>query len=113
MTRRRSTRRTPTWSRQLSRRLSVRPCPGGFELTDFPTGREDHEFLVQPGLRYQLSPGVALFADYRIAGRTPTTRTPNTRENRVAVGVRLASDAGPERRAAPLVRLRPGSVRRR
>jgi uncharacterized protein (PEP-CTERM system associated) len=83
-----------SWSRQLSRHLTF-ALSGGFEITDFPTGREDQEFLVQPGLRYQLSPRVALFADYRHRWQNSNDEDAEYRENRVAVGVRLASDAGP------------------
>ncbi|MGH6895945.1 MAG: TIGR03016 family PEP-CTERM system-associated outer membrane protein [Geminicoccaceae bacterium] len=78
-----------TWSRRLSRRLTF-TLSGGFELTRFPTGRDDDEYLVQPGLRYQLSPETALFADYRHRWQNSNDDNAEYTENRVAVGVRLS-----------------------
>jgi uncharacterized protein (PEP-CTERM system associated) len=83
-----------SWSRQLGRRLTF-ALSGGVEITKFPTGRDDEEYLVQPGLRYLLSPRVALFADYRYRWQNSNDENVEYRENRVAVGVRLASDAAP------------------
>jgi uncharacterized protein (PEP-CTERM system associated) len=78
-----------TWSRRLSRRLSF-TLSGGFELTRFATGRDDDEYLVQPGLRYQLSPETALFADYQHRWQNSNDENAEYTENRVAVGVRLS-----------------------
>jgi uncharacterized protein (PEP-CTERM system associated) len=77
-----------TWSRRLSRRLRF-TLSGGFELTRFATGRDDDEYLVQPGLRYQLSPETALFADYQHRWQNSNDENAEYTENRVAVGVRL------------------------
>ena len=78
-----------TWSRRLGRRLSF-TLSGGFELTRFATGRDDDEYLVQPGLRYQLSPETALFADYQHRWQNSNDENAEYTENRVAVGVRLS-----------------------
>jgi uncharacterized protein (PEP-CTERM system associated) len=43
-------RANATVSRRLGRRLTF-ALSGGFEITEFPTGRDDDEYLVQPGLR--------------------------------------------------------------
>ncbi|MGH6902900.1 MAG: DUF5777 family beta-barrel protein, partial [Geminicoccaceae bacterium] len=78
-----------TWSRRLGRRLSF-TLSGGFELTRFATGRDDDEYLVQPGLRYQLSPETSLFADYQHRWQNSNDENAEYTENRVAVGVRLS-----------------------
>jgi uncharacterized protein (PEP-CTERM system associated) len=78
-----------TFSRRLGRRLTF-ALSGGIEITQFPTGRDDDEFFVQPGLRYRLSPEVSLFADYRYRWQNSNDKTAEYEENRVAVGVRLA-----------------------
>jgi uncharacterized protein (PEP-CTERM system associated) len=77
-----------TISRRLGRRLTF-ALSGGVEITEFASGRDDDEYLVQPGLRYQLSPRVALFADYRYRWQNSTDQNAEYNENRVAVGVRL------------------------
>jgi len=77
------------WSYRLSRRLTF-ALSGGVELTRFPTGRDDDEYLVQPGLRYQLSPEALLFADYRHRWQESNDEDAEYTENRVAVGVRLS-----------------------
>jgi uncharacterized protein (PEP-CTERM system associated) len=78
-----------TWSRRLGRNLSVN-LTGGVEFISFPTGRDDDEYLVQPGLSYQLSPRALLFADYRYRWQNSNDRSAEYTENRVAVGVRLS-----------------------
>jgi uncharacterized protein (PEP-CTERM system associated) len=78
-----------TWSRRLGRNLSVN-LTGGVEFISFPTGRDDDEYLVQPGLSYQLSPRALLFADYRYRWQNSNDRSAEYAENRVAVGVRLS-----------------------
>ena len=77
------------WSYRLSQRLTF-ALSGGIELTRFPSGRDDDEFLVQPGLRYQLSPQAQLFADYRHRWQDSNDENAEYTENRVAVGVRLS-----------------------
>jgi uncharacterized protein (PEP-CTERM system associated) len=77
------------WSRRLGRRLTF-ILSGGFELTRFATGRDDDEYLVQPGLRYQLSPETSLFADYQHRWQYSDDENAEYTENRVAVGVRLS-----------------------
>jgi uncharacterized protein (PEP-CTERM system associated) len=77
------------WSRRLGRRLTF-ILSGGFELTRFATGRDDDEYLVQPGLRYQLSPETSLFADYQHRWQNSDDENAEYTENRVAVGVRLS-----------------------
>ena len=78
-----------TWSRRLGRNLSVN-LTGGVEFISFPTGRDDDEYLVQPGLSYELSPRALLFADYRYRWQNSNDRSAEYTENRVAVGVRLS-----------------------
>jgi uncharacterized protein (PEP-CTERM system associated) len=77
-----------TWSRRLSRRLTL-ALSGGFELTRFASGRDDDEYLVQPGLRYELSPRASLFADYRYRWQNSNDEDAEYTENLVAVGVLL------------------------
>jgi uncharacterized protein (PEP-CTERM system associated) len=83
-----------SWTRRLGQRLTF-ALSGGVEITDFAGGRNDQEYLVQPGLSYQLSPRVALFADYRYRWQNSNDEAAEYKENRVAVGVRLARDVAP------------------
>ena len=76
-------------SRRLGRRLSF-DLSGGFERTEFETGREDDEYRIQPGLRYLLNPKATLFLDYRYRWQNSNDPTAEYTENRVGGGVRLA-----------------------
>jgi uncharacterized protein (PEP-CTERM system associated) len=78
-----------SWSYRLGRRLTF-ALSGSVELTRFPSGRDDDEYLVQPGLRYQLSPDALLFADYRYRWQESNDAEAEYTENSVAVGVRLS-----------------------
>jgi uncharacterized protein (PEP-CTERM system associated) len=78
-----------TWSRRLGRNLSVN-LTGGVEFISFPTGRDDDEYFVQPGLSYQLSPRALLFADYRYRWQNSNEKSAEYTENRVAIGLRLS-----------------------
>ena len=77
------------WSRQLGRRLGF-DLSGGFERTEFQTGREDDEYRIQPGLRYLLNPRATAFVDYRYRWQNSNDPTAEYTENRVGAGLRLA-----------------------
>lgn len=77
------------WSRRLGRRLSF-DLSGGFERTEFDSGREDDEYRIQPGLRYLLNPRATAFLDYRYRWQNSNDPSAEYTENRVGAGLRLA-----------------------
>jgi hypothetical protein len=76
-------------SRRLGRRLTF-DLSGGFERTEFESGREDDEYRIQPGLRYLLNPRATAFIDYRYRWQDSNDPTADYTENRVGGGLRLA-----------------------
>jgi Putative beta-barrel porin 2 len=77
------------WSRQFGRRLNF-DLSGGFERTEFESGRKDDEYRIQPGLRYLLNPRATLFVDYRYRWKNSNDEAAEYTENRVGGGLRLA-----------------------
>ena len=77
------------WSRQLGRWLAF-DLLGGFERTEFEGGRTDDEYLIQPGLRYLLSPRATLFINYRYRWQDSNDPTAEYTENWIGAGFRFA-----------------------
>ena len=77
------------WSRQFGRWLAF-DLTGGFQRTEFEGGREDDEYVIQPGLRYLLIPRATVFLDYRYRWQNSNDPTAEYTENRVGAGLRLA-----------------------
>jgi hypothetical protein len=77
------------WSRQFGRWFAF-DLTGGFQRTEFDGGRNDDEYVIQPGLRYLLGPRATVFVDYHYRWQNSNDPTAEYTENRVGAGLRLA-----------------------